>query len=108
AVYEVVDTDPELKAAYTRDGTEPGINALMEGLSYSLGITIDDYVMVNSCAFVRVVDAIGGVTITLDKALPMPAMLRCSNYRLPKSIGPGDVFMDGTKALGYVRSRKAD
>ncbi|MFZ4720093.1 MAG: LCP family protein [Ilumatobacteraceae bacterium] len=108
AVYEAVDTDSTLKAAYTSDGTEPGINALMEGLSYSLGITIDDYVMVNSCAFVRVVDAIGGVTIDLDKELPMPAMLRCSNYRLPPTIGPGRTFMDGTKALGYVRSRKAD
>lgn len=108
AVYETVDLDPELKAAYTDGVTEPGIRALMEGLSYSLGIGIDDYVIVNSCAFVKLVDALGGVTITLDKKLPMPAMLRCSNYRLPLTIGPGEVFMDGTKALGYVRSRKAD
>ena len=108
AVYEAVETDPDLKAAYTDGITEPGIRALMEGLSYSLGIGIDDYVIVNSCAFVRVVDAIGGVTITLDKKLPMPAKLRCSNYRLPLTIGPGVTKMDGTKALGYVRSRKAD
>jgi LCP family protein required for cell wall assembly len=108
AVYEAVDTDPELKAAYTDGVTEPGIRALMEGLSYSLGIGIDDYVIVNSCAFVRVVDAIGGVTIDIDKELPMPAKLRCSNYRLPKTIGPGPTLLDGTKALGYVRSRKAD
>ncbi len=108
AVYEAVDTDAELQAAYTDSVTEPGIRALMEGLSYSLGIGIDDYVIVNSCAFVRVVDAIGGVTIDIDKELPMPAKLRCSNYRLPKTIGPGPTLMDGTKALGYVRSRKAD
>ena len=108
AVYEAVELDPELKAAYDDGVTEPGISALMEGLSYSLGVTIDDYVMVNSCGFVKVVDAIGGVTITLDKALPMPAKLRCSNYRLTPTIGPGETFMDGTKALGYVRSRAAD
>jgi len=108
AVYEAVELDPELKAAYDDGVTEPGITALMEGLSYSLGVTIDDYVMVNSCGFVKVVDAIGGVTIDLDKELPMPAKLRCSNYRLTPTIGPGETFMDGTKALGYVRSRAAD
>jgi anionic cell wall polymer biosynthesis LytR-Cps2A-Psr (LCP) family protein len=57
---------------------------------------------------VKVVDAIGGVTIDLDKELPMPSKLRCSNYRLPLTIGPGETYMDGTKALGYVRSRLAD
>ncbi len=108
AVYETVELDPELKAAYTDGVTEPGIRGLMEGLSYSLGISIDDYVIVNSCAFVKLVDALGGVTITVDKELPMPAMLPCSNYRLTPTIGPGEIFMDGTKALGYVRSRKAD
>jgi LCP family protein required for cell wall assembly len=108
ALYVAVDNDPELKAAYSKEGTKPGIRALMEGLSYTLGINIDDYVLVNSCAFVKVVDAIGGVTIRLDKELPMPSKLPCSNYRLPLTIGPGDTYMDGTKALGYVRSRKAD
>jgi LCP family protein required for cell wall assembly len=108
AVYEAVDTDSALKAAYDDGTTPPGIKALMEGLSYSLGVSIDDYVLVNSCGFVKVVDAIGGITIDLDKELPMPAMLRCSNYRLTPTIGPGPTFMDGTKALGYVRSRKAD
>jgi LCP family protein required for cell wall assembly len=108
AVYEAVDLDPDLRAAYDDGVTEPGITALMEGLSYTLGVSIDDYVMVNSCGFVKVVDAIGGITIELDKELPMPAKLRCSNYRLTPTIGPGETFMDGTKALGYVRSRAAD
>ncbi len=108
AIYVTVENDPELKAAYSTGGTEPGIRALMEGLSYTLGLSIDDYVLVNSCGFVKVVDAIGGITIDLDKALPMPSKLRCSNYRLPPTIGPGPTFMDGTKALGYVRSRLAD
>jgi LCP family protein required for cell wall assembly len=108
ALYVAVDNDPALTAAYSVDGTPPGIRALMEGLSWSLGINIDDFVMVNSCAFVKVVDAIGGVTITLDKELPMPSKLPCSNYRLTPTIGPGETYMDGTKALGYVRSRKAD
>ena len=38
----------------------------------------------------------------------MPSKLRCSNYRLTPTIGPGETYMDGTKALGYVRSRTGD
>lgn len=108
AIYVNVEDDPQLAKAYTTKVAAAGVNALMQGMSYSFGITIDDYLLVNSCAFVKVVDAIGGVTIHLDKALPMPAKLRCSNYRLTPTIGPGDTYMDGTKALGYVRSRLAD
>ncbi|MEY4175678.1 MAG: hypothetical protein RI900_2843 [Actinomycetota bacterium] len=109
ALHTTVMSDPELVAAYTDDvGTDPGIRALQQALSTSLGLTIDDYVLVNSCAFVNVVDAIGGVTIEVDKELPMPATLRCSKYRLTPTIGPGSIYMDGTQALGYVRSRMAD
>lgn len=109
ALHTTVVNDPDLTAAYTDGtGTDPGIRALQQALSTSLGLTIDDYVLVNSCAFVNVVDAIGGVTIDVDKELPMPAELRCSKYRLTPTIGPGRIYMDGTQALGYVRSRMAD
>ncbi|MFM7685370.1 MAG: LCP family protein, partial [Actinomycetota bacterium] len=109
ALHTTVLNDPRLTDAYTdTSGTDPGIRALQQALSTSLGITINDYVLVNSCAFVNVVDAIGGVTIEVDKELPMPATLRCSRYRLTPTIGPGSIYMDGTQALGYVRSRTAD
>ena len=108
SIYVTVENSEELTNAYDKDGLQPGIVALMEGLSFSLGITIDDYAMLNSCGFVKLVDAIGGITINIDKELPMPEKLRCSNYRLTPTIGPGVTYMDGTKALGYVRSRYAD
>lgn len=108
ALYGHVQNDDELEQAYSRDGLEPGMLALMEGLSTSLGITVDDYLHVNSCGFVKVVDALGGVTIDVETELPMPGRLLCSNYHLTPTIGPGETYMDGTKALGYVRSRAAD
>ena len=108
ALYNTVDNDEALTAAYGKGSNEAGVQALMEGLSFSLGITIDDYALINSCGFVRVVDAIGGITIDIDRELPMPSKLKCSNYRLTPTIGPGETFMDGTKALGYVRSRLGD
>lgn len=108
SIYITVENDAKLKAAYGAGDTPAGVQALMEGLSYSLGITLDDYALINSCGFVKVVDAIGGITIDIKTALPMPSKLRCSNYRLTPTIGPGETFMDGTKALGYVRSRLGD
>ena len=108
SLYITVENDDEMSAAYGRGANEPGVQALMEGLSYSLGITIDDYALINSCGFVKVVDAIGGISIDLETELPMPDKLRCSNYRLTPTIGPGATYMDGTKALGYVRSRMGD
>ena len=108
ALYITVENDEELKSAYETDATPAGVNALMQALSYSLGITLDDYALINSCGFVKVVDAIGGITIDLETELPMPGKLRCSNYHLTPTIGPGETYMDGTKALGYVRSRLGD
>ena len=108
ALYITVEYDEELNEAYGRDGLDPGMLALMEGLSTSLGIAIDDYLLVNSCGFVKMVDALGGVVIDMESELPMPGKLRCSNYHLDPTIGPGEVFLDGTKALGYVRSRLGD
>ena len=35
-------------------------------------------------------------------------MYKRQNYHLEPTIGPGEVYMDGTKALGYVRSRTGD
>lgn len=108
ALYNTVVNDDELSEAYEEAATPAGIHALMEAISYTFGITIDDYVMINSCGFVKVVDAIGGVTIDVPTELPMPSQMRCSNYILTPTIGPGEIYMDGTKALGYVRSRLAD
>jgi len=108
SLYITVENDEQLKTAYGTGAADAGVQALMEGLSYSLGITLDDYALINSCGFVKVVDAIGGITIDIDIKLPMPSKLRCSNYRLTPTIGPGETYMDGTKALGYVRSRTGD
>ena len=108
SLYITVENDAKLKAAYGTGTAEAGVQALIEGLSYSLGITLDDYALINSCGFVKVVDAIGGITIDIDRKLPMPSKLRCSNYRLDSTIGPGVTYMDGTKALGFVRSRTGD
>lgn len=109
AVYPVVQSRRELRDAYDHlPGIDPGVVALAEALGYSLDTTIDDYVLVDMAGFVAVVDAIGGVTVDVPRQVPMPGNIPGAPTQYPDTIGPGVIHMDGSTALGYVRSRSAD
>ncbi len=109
AVYPIVSVTPELRAAYDDDDdVRPGVVAIAQGLGYSLDVTIDDYVLVDMQGFLELIDALGGVTVNIQKAIPMPGNVPGARSQYPDTIGPGVVKMDGTTALGYVRSRKGD
>jgi LCP family protein required for cell wall assembly len=69
-----------------------------------LGVTIDHTLMVNFDGFKKVVDLMGGVPVTVDKPL---------NYDdnwgdLHVHLDPGDHWLNGEQALGFVRIRKVD
>jgi LCP family protein required for cell wall assembly len=108
AVYPWVYSHPDVAAQYLRGALAPEAVALATGVAYSMDVTIHDYVLVNMQGFLDVIDALGGVTVTLDKRIPMPGNVPGAKYRYPDLIGPGEVQLDGTLALGYVRSRAAD
>ncbi|MEO6653686.1 MAG: LCP family protein [Ilumatobacteraceae bacterium] len=108
AVYIDVQSHQQLRDSYAVDGVRPGIAALAEGIGYSLDVTIDDYVLVDMRGFLDLIDAVGGVTVTLTKAIPMPGNVPGAPTQYPARIGPGTIHMDGTTALGYARSRKGD
>lgn len=84
------------------------IGLLADTIERNFGIRIDQYVKINFDSFKEVVDALGGIDVTVD----------CPIYgRFPRSAGstalvyktlqPGDYHMDGTFALRYVRERKS-
>lgn len=75
-----------------------GPTSLIRTVQESVGIPIDRYVEINFVAFAGVIDAVGGVTITF----PHPAIDTKSGLNVEQS---GDVRLDGTQALAYVRSR---
>ncbi|MEY2958568.1 MAG: hypothetical protein RLZZ01_1136 [Actinomycetota bacterium] len=108
AIYPKVSADDELRAAYTVDGVRPGVVALAEAIGYSLDVTIDDYVLVDMQGFLELIDAIGGVTVRVTREIPMPGNVPGAPTQYPDVIGPGVIHMDGTTALGYVRSRYGD
>jgi LCP family protein required for cell wall assembly len=108
AIYPYVTTHEDISATYVRGDLQPEAIALASGISYSMSIRIDDYVLVNMQGFLEIIDALGGVTLTLDEKLPMPGNVPGAKTQYPPFIGPGEVTMDGTTALGYARSRSGD
>lgn len=108
AIYPKASSDDSLRAAYEVEGVRPGVVALAHAIGYSLDVAIDDYVLVDMQGFLELVDAIGGVTVDVRREIPMPGNVPGAVTQYPDTIGPGVIHMDGTTALGYVRSRKGD
>lgn len=108
AIYPYVYTHEDVAATYLRGELQPEAVALASGLSYSFNVTIDDYVLVNMQGFLELVDVLGGVTMNLDEKIPMPGNVPGAKHEYPPYIGPGEVEMDGTIALGFARSRSGD
>ena len=75
-----------------------GPEALINTVQSELRIPISNYVQVDLAGFIDVVDAIGGVDITIEN----PVFDRNSGLDLPTA---GVVTLDSTQALAWVRSR---
>jgi LCP family protein required for cell wall assembly len=85
-----------INSAYVKD--DPGRLILTIRDNFSIGI--DHFIQVDFCAFKRLVDAVGGVSVPFDH----PA--RDENTGLNVPTGGGACFtFDGDHALAYVRSR---
>lgn len=69
-----------------------------------LGIPIDYYVKIDTKAFERIIDAIGGIDINVDKRMYYEDPYD-DNGGLVIDIRPGEQHMDGSKAIQYVRYR---
>jgi len=75
-----------------------GPSALINTVQDELGIPLSHFVEVDLAGFIDVVDAVGGVEITIEH----PAFDRASGLNLPTA---GTVTLDSTQALAWVRSR---
>jgi LCP family protein required for cell wall assembly len=99
ALYVYVETHPEL-------GLDPS-QSVKGALAELLGIPIDHYVLVDMAGFVRIIDALGGVTVELSRSIPLvPNMDGVTKEA--EAVGPGPVRMNGAMALAFARTRKID
>jgi LCP family protein required for cell wall assembly len=98
----------EHKDMYYKGDKNPGLTATVQGVQETLGLTVDNYAMVDLRGFMQFVDAIGGVTINVTRRIPV------GGHRDPATgiatgvtsyIKPGRQLLDGYKTLWFARSR---
>lgn len=91
------------------NGSTPGVEATKDAAEGILGIEIPYYVFIDMDGFAALIDALGGVDITVDQRLPkgggpayegQPAEDWAIGW-----IEPGAQHMDGDTAQWYARSR---
>lgn len=90
------------------NGSEPGIEATKDAAEGILGIQIPYYVLIDMKGFADMVDALGGVDITVDERLPKGGPAYDGQPVDDWAFGwiePGAQHMDGDTAQWYARSR---
>ncbi|WP_137843437.1 LCP family protein [Microbacterium sp. 2FI] len=89
-------------------GSAPGIEATKDAAEGILGIEIPYYVTIDMYAFEDLIDALGGVEITVKERLPIGGPSRTGQPLedwVKGWIEPGTQRMDGFTAQWYARSR---
>jgi LCP family protein required for cell wall assembly len=115
AIYKVtMDNHRDLYPGMAKKGTTAGIEATKSAVEWVTGLKIHAYVLINMKSFVELVDAIGGITVNVKKALPIGGQQDCYPAEnehesvCPDAMGwieKGRQQMDGRTALWYARSR---
>lgn len=89
-------------------GSTPGIEATRDAAEGVLGIEIPYFVFIDMDGFASLIDALGGVEITVDERLPTGALSENADGSLSGITGwieVGTQRMDGETAQWYARSR---
>ena len=102
AVYTYAAEHPDLYP----NAQNPGAQATKDAAEGVLGIKINYYALVDLKGFEKLVDAVGGITLTVNKRLPIGG--QNPGQKVKNYIEPGTQHMDGFHALWYARSRHAD
>jgi polyisoprenyl-teichoic acid--peptidoglycan teichoic acid transferase len=99
---------PELEPGYKRG--QRGPHLVEDAIGYLTGLKIDYYVLVNLNGFKDIVDAMGGVTVHVEKRLPIGGEIVNGVQTRPPTgyLSAGTHHLNGNLALWYGRSRDAD
>jgi LCP family protein required for cell wall assembly len=115
SIYKVtMDNHKDLYPGVAKQGSTAGIEATRSAVEWVTGLEIDAYVLINMDSFVDLIDALGGITVNVKKALPIGGQQDCypadneHESICPDALGwieKGRQHMDGRTALWYARSR---
>lgn len=93
--YQGTGRHVKLNAAYAEDGPE----LLVRTVEFNTGLRIDHYVEIGFGGFAKIVDAVGGVDMTLDKGF--------KDKYSGADFKAGKQTLNGEQALAFVRTRHA-
>ena len=85
-----------------------GPDLLSQSIALSFGVQPDRYVRLNFEAFVDLIDAVGGVTIEVDRAVIDYAYPTADYGTITVQFDVGREHMNGERALQYARTRHSD
>ncbi|MFF6999717.1 LCP family protein [Streptomyces sp. NPDC008313] len=93
--YQGTGRHVKLNAAYAEDGPE----LLVRTIEFNTGLRLDHYVEIGFGGFAKIVDAVGGVEMTLDKGF--------KDKYSGADFKAGKQTLNGEQALAFVRTRHA-
>jgi polyisoprenyl-teichoic acid--peptidoglycan teichoic acid transferase len=103
--YQRVNT-PMVLGENNRPGTGPQL--AMQTVQYNLGIRVHDYLVVDFQALTGLVDAIGGIEVSIDYTIN-DRLYPDMNYGYdPFFLAAGTHVLDGPTALKFARTRHGD
>ncbi len=80
---------------------DPGAEAMKQAVSGITGLTVNYYVMIDLKGFQKLIDAMGGISVTVRERVPIGG----GTSKVFGYIEPGTQRLDGYHALWYARSR---
>ena len=106
-LYTYGEEHPELYPDAEAAGSNPGIEAMRDAVESVTGLTLQYYVLIDMQGFVDLIDALGGVDITVEQRLPIGGDVTSDGTLVGVQawVEAGPQHMDGTTALWYARSR---
>jgi len=100
-LYTYGEEHPDLYPDAEAQGSNPGVEAMRDAVEGTLGITLQYYVLIDMQGFSDLIDALGGIEITVAEELP----IGINGGPVVGTIEAGTQTMDGTTALWYARTR---
>ena len=94
---------PEMYPDAESQGSEPGIEAMRDAAEAITGLPIQYYVLIDMAGSQQLIDALGGVTVTVPEDVPIHADETFTT--VAEWIPAGEQHLDGYHALWYARSR---
>ena len=84
-------------------GEEAGLQAMLEVTEETLGLDINYYAMVDMAGFTHLIDAVGGISLNLNRDVPMGG----GTSPISGYVRAGEnIHLDGHEALWVARSRE--